>query len=105
MCNLGSVNLAQHVEDGRLNTKKLKKTVRTAVRMLDNVIDINYYAVHQARKSNMRHRPVGLGIMGFQDALYKLGVSYGSEQAVQFADESMEGAVVLRHRRFLQARP
>ena len=90
VCNLGSVNLAQHVEDGRLNTKKLKKTVRTAVRMLDNVIDINYYAVPQARKSNMRHRPVGLGIMGFQDALYKLGVSYGSDEAVGFADESME---------------
>ena len=90
VCNLGSVNLAQHVEDGRLNTKKLKKTVRTAVRMLDNVIDINYYAVPQARKSNMRHRPVGLGIMGFQDALYKLGVSYASDEAVRFADESME---------------
>ena len=90
VCNLGSVNLAQHVEDGQLNTRKLKKTVRTAVRMLDNVIDINYYAVPQARKSNMRHRPVGLGIMGFQDALYKLGVSYASDQAVAFADESME---------------
>ncbi|MCY4015268.1 MAG: ribonucleoside-diphosphate reductase subunit alpha [Gammaproteobacteria bacterium] len=90
VCNLGSVNLAQHVEDGRLNTRKLKKTVRTAVRMLDNVIDINYYAVPQARKSNMRHRPVGLGIMGFQDALYKLGVSYASDEAVGFADESME---------------
>ena len=90
VCNLGSVNLAQHVEDERLNTRKLKKTVRTAVRMLDNVIDINYYAVPQARKSNMRHRPVGLGIMGFQDALYKLGVSYGSDEAVAFADESME---------------
>ena len=90
VCNLGSVNLAQHVQDGRLDTKKLKKTVRTALRMLDNVIDINYYAVPQARMSNMRHRPVGLGIMGFQDALYKLGVSYASEDAVQFADESME---------------
>ena len=90
VCNLGSVNLAQHVEDGRLDTKKLKRTVRTAVRMLDNVIDINYYAVPQARQSNMRHRPVGLGIMGFQDALYKLGVSYASDDAVQFADESME---------------
>ena len=90
VCNLGSVNLAQHVQDGRLDTKKLKKTVRTALRMLDNVIDINYYAVPQARISNMRHRPVGLGIMGFQDALYKLGVSYASEDAVQFADESME---------------
>ena len=90
VCNLGSVNLAQHVQEGRLDTKKLKKTVRTALRMLDNVIDINYYAVPQARMSNMRHRPVGLGIMGFQDALYKLGVSYASDEAVQFADESME---------------
>ena len=72
VCNLGSVNLARHIEDGKLNDRKLRKTVRTAVRMLDNVIDINYYAVPQARKSNMLHRPVGLGIMGFQDALYKL---------------------------------
>ena len=90
VCNLGSVNLARHIEDGKLNDRKLRKTVRTAVRMLDNVIDINYYAVPQARKSNMLHRPVGLGIMGFQDALYKLGVPYGSDEAVQFADRSME---------------
>ena len=90
VCNLGSINLAQHIEDGKLNIKKLKRTVRTAVRMLDNVIDINYYSVPQARTSNMRHRPVGLGIMGFQDALYRLGISYGSNGAVQFADESME---------------
>ena len=90
VCNLGSVNVAQHVRDGKLDTKKLKKTVRTAVRMLDNVIDINYYAVPQARSSNMRHRPVGLGIMGFQDALYKLGFSYASDAAVKFADKSME---------------
>ncbi len=90
VCNLGSVNLAQHVVDGRLDAKKLKKTVRTAVRMLDNVIDINYYAVPQARRSNMSHRPVGLGIMGFQDALFELGIPYASDAAVQFADESME---------------
>ena len=90
VCNLGSVNLARHIEGGKLNDRKLRKTVRTAVRMLDNVIDINYYAVPQARKSNMLHRPVGLGIMGFQDALYKLGVPYGSAEAVQFADRSME---------------
>lgn len=90
VCNLGSVNLAQHIVDGRLDTKKLKKTVKVAVRMLDNVIDINYYAVPQARTSNMRHRPVGLGIMGFQDALYRLGVPYGSDAAVDFADQSME---------------
>ncbi|MEJ2086902.1 MAG: ribonucleoside-diphosphate reductase subunit alpha, partial [Gammaproteobacteria bacterium] len=90
VCNLGSVNLPNHVENGELNLKKLKKTVRTAVRMLDNVIDINYYSVPQARMSNMRHRPVGLGIMGFQDALYQLRIPYGSAAAVEFADRSME---------------
>ncbi len=90
VCNLGSVNLVQHVENGSLDMKKLKKTVRTAVRMLDNVIDINYYSVDQARNSNMRHRPVGLGIMGFQDVLYRLRIPYGSEAAVEFADRSME---------------
>ena len=90
VCNLGSVNLVQHIKDGELNMKKLKKTIRTAVRMLDNVIDINYYSVPQARNSNMRHRPVGLGLMGFQDALYKLGISYSSDAAVEFADRSME---------------
>ncbi len=90
VCNLGSVNLVQHIEDGQLNMKKLKKTIRTAVRMLDNVIGINYYSVEAARTSNMRHRPVGLGLMGFQDALYKLGVSYASDAAVEFADRSME---------------
>ena len=90
VCNLGSVNLAQHVDGGELDTRKLKKTVRTAVRMLDNVIDINYYATPQARTSNMRHRPVGLGIMGFQDALYKQRIPYASEAAVKFADRSME---------------
>nr|WP_297459545.1 ribonucleoside-diphosphate reductase subunit alpha [uncultured Halomonas sp.] len=90
VCNLGSVNLAQHVTDGRLDDAKLKKTVRTAVRMLDNVIDINYYAVGQARNSNFKHRPVGLGIMGFQDALYKQSIAYASDAAVSFADTSME---------------
>src|SRR5210317_2397515 len=90
VCNLGSVNLAQHIVNGKLDKKKLKKTVRTAVRMLDNVIDINYYSVPQARTSNMRHRPVGLGIMGFQDALYKMGFPYASEEALEFADRSME---------------
>ncbi|MEM7078435.1 MAG: ribonucleoside-diphosphate reductase subunit alpha [Pseudomonadota bacterium] len=90
VCNLGSVNLVQHIENGELDMKKLKKTVRTAVRMLDNVIDINYYSVAQAQTSNMRHRPVGLGLMGFQDALYKLGISYASDAAVTFADRSME---------------
>ena len=90
VCNLGSINLPQHVENGELNVQKLEATVRTAVRMLDNVIDINYYSVEQARTSNMRHRPVGLGIMGFQDALYKLGIAYSSQEAVDFADSSME---------------
>lgn len=90
VCNLGSVNLAQHIEDGVLNQDKLKKTVDTAIRMLDNVIDINYYSVPSARTSNLRHRPIGLGLMGFQDALYKKRIPYGSSDAVQFADESME---------------
>ncbi|XKE45948.1 ribonucleoside-diphosphate reductase subunit alpha [Halomonas organivorans] len=90
VCNLGSINLAQHVVDGAFDGDKLKKTVRTAVRMLDNVIDINYYAVPQAERSNFRHRPVGLGIMGFQDALYAQDIAYASEDAVTFADRSME---------------
>lgn len=90
VCNLGSVNLVQHVDNGELDKKKLKRTIRTAVRMLDNVIDINYYSVPQARTSNMRHRPVGLGIMGFQDALYKLRIPYSSDAAVEFADHAME---------------
>ncbi len=90
VCNLGSINLAQHVTETGLDVEKLQRTVKTAVRMLDNVIDINYYPVIQARRSNLRHRPIGLGIMGFQDALYKLGLSYESEEAVEFADRSME---------------
>ena len=90
VCNLGSINLAQHLDNGELDTGKLRRTVRTAVRMLDNVIDINYYSVSQAHASNMRHRPVGLGIMGFQDALYQLRLPYGSDAAVEFADRSME---------------
>ena len=90
VCNLGSVNLAAHVTAEGLDHAKLERTVRTAMRMLDNVIDINYYAVPQARRSNLRHRPVGLGLMGFQDALYRLGLSYASEEAVEFADRSME---------------
>ena len=90
VCNLGSVNLAQHLKDGQLDQAKLKKTIATAMRMLDNVIDINYYAVKKARDSNLRHRPVGLGIMGFQDSLYQLRVPYASDAAVEFADRSME---------------
>ena len=90
VCNLGSVNLLQHIENGKLDTDKLARTIKTAVRMLDNVIDINYYSVPAARTSNMRHRPVGLGIMGFQDALYKMRIAYGSDAAVEFAERSME---------------
>jgi ribonucleoside-diphosphate reductase alpha chain len=90
VCNLGSVNLSQHLKNGQIDHDKLKKTVATAMRMLDNVIDINYYAVKKARDSNLRHRPVGLGVMGFQDALYELRTPYASEKAVEFADQSME---------------
>ena len=90
VCNLGSVNLAEHVNESGLQLDKLEKTVRTAMRMLDNVIDYNYYSVPQARRSNLKHRPVGLGIMGFQDALHRLRVPYASEAAVEFADASME---------------
>jgi ribonucleoside-diphosphate reductase alpha chain len=97
VCNLGSVNLAQHLTDGPdgssgkvIDQVKLKRTIRTAMRMLDNVIDINYYAVKKARDSNLRHRPVGLGIMGFQDCLYQLRTPYASQAAVDFADQSME---------------
>lgn len=90
VCNLGSINLVQHIVNGKLDADKLKATIKTAVRMLDNVVDINYYAVPQARNSNLKHRPVGMGIMGFQDALYELGLAYGSQAAVDFADYSME---------------
>ncbi|WP_296491983.1 ribonucleoside-diphosphate reductase subunit alpha [Rhodoferax sp.] len=90
VCNLGSVNLLQHLKEGAIDHAKLQKTITTAMRMLDNVIDINYYAVKKARDSNLRHRPVGLGLMGFQDCLYELRLPYASDAAVQFADESME---------------
>ncbi|MGA2655517.1 MAG: ribonucleoside-diphosphate reductase subunit alpha [Gammaproteobacteria bacterium] len=91
VCNLGSVNLVQHLtHDGKLDHAKLQKTIRTAMRMLDNVIDINFYSVPQARKSNLRHRPVGLGTMGFQDALHQIRIAYTSDEAVQFADQTME---------------
>ncbi len=90
VCNLGSVNLLQHITDGALDHAKLQKTITTAMRMLDNVIDINYYAVQKAKDSNLRHRPVGLGLMGFQDSLYELRIPYASQQAVEFADTSME---------------
>ncbi len=90
VCNLGSVNLVAHMTDRGLDFAKLRKTIRSAMRMLDNVIDINYYAVPKARNSNLRHRPVGLGIMGFQDCLHRLRIPYASKQAVEFADRSME---------------
>lgn len=90
VCNLGSVNLTQHVSETGLDVAKLERTIKTAVRMLDNVIDINYYSVPAARNSNLKHRPVGLGIMGFQDALYMQKIAYASPQAVEFADRSME---------------
>lgn len=90
VCNLGSVNLAAHVDENGINHRLLAETVRTAIRMLDNVIDINFYPTEEAKRANLRHRPIGLGIMGFQDALYTLGISYASLEAVEFADESME---------------
>ncbi|MCC2657852.1 MAG: ribonucleotide-diphosphate reductase subunit alpha [Panacagrimonas sp.] len=90
VCNLGSVNLPSHIVDGKLDEAKLERTINTAMRMLDNVIEYNYYSVATARNSNLRHRPVGLGVMGFQDALYKLRLPYESDAAIQFADESME---------------
>jgi ribonucleoside-diphosphate reductase alpha chain len=90
VCNLGSINLAQHTKKNGLNKKKLEATIKTAMRMLDNVIDYNYYSVPQARHSNLQHRPVGLGLMGFQDSLYIQNIAYASEQAVDFADQSME---------------
>jgi ribonucleoside-diphosphate reductase alpha chain len=90
VCNLGSVNLLKHVTAGGLDVERLERTVRTAVRMLDNVIDINFYTIPEARRSNLRHRPVGLGLMGFQDALFELGVPLASQAAVDFADRSME---------------
>ncbi|MBC8737210.1 ribonucleoside-diphosphate reductase subunit alpha [Paraburkholderia sp. UCT31] len=95
VCNLGSVNLVAHLVEGEdgvltLDEAKLKRTITVAMRMLDNVIDINFYAVEKARNSNLRHRPVGMGIMGFQDCLHAMKIAYGSDAAVQFADSSME---------------
>jgi ribonucleoside-diphosphate reductase alpha chain len=90
VCNLGSINLARHITPDGLDSSLLQQTIRTAMRMLDNVIDINFYPTPEGRSANLRHRPVGLGIMGFQDALYALRLPYASDAAVQFADESME---------------
>ncbi len=90
VCNLGSINMLNHISDGQLDLPRLEETINTAVRMLDNVIDINYYPTDEARSSNLKHRPVGLGLMGFQDALAACGISYASDAAVEFADRSME---------------
>ncbi|WP_424629054.1 ribonucleoside-diphosphate reductase subunit alpha [Bradyrhizobium sp. SYSU BS000235] len=90
VCNLGSINLAAHVTPMGIDQAKLARTVKTAVRMLDNVIDINFYTIPEARNSNLKHRPIGLGLMGFQDALQTLRLPYASDAAVSFADESME---------------
>ncbi|MCC6981454.1 MAG: ribonucleoside-diphosphate reductase subunit alpha [Candidatus Melainabacteria bacterium] len=90
VCNLGSINLTAHMINGALNVKKLAKTVRTAMRMLDNVIEINYYSVGKARNSNLKHRPVGLGVMGFQDALNIMKIPYASNEAMEFADAAQE---------------
>jgi len=90
VCNLGSVNLTRHLNENGLDLEKLEKTINTAIRMLDNVIDINYYAVKSAENSNMLHRPIGMGIMGFHDSLYMMNIPYATDQAVDFADRSME---------------
>jgi ribonucleoside-diphosphate reductase alpha chain len=90
VCNLGSINMLNHITDGKLDLEKLEETVNTAVRMLDNVIDINFYPTEEAKNSNHRHRPVGLGMMGFQDALSACSIGYASDEAVEFADHSME---------------
>ncbi len=90
VCNLGSINLPAHIDKKGINHSKLQKTIQTAIRMLDNVIDYNFYSVSQAKESNLRHRPIGLGIMGFQDALFKMKIPYASQDAIDFADQSME---------------
>ena len=90
VCNLGSVNLPKHIKDGKLDLELLEDTVKTAMRMLDNVIDINFYPTKEAKNSNLKHRPVGLGLMGFQDALYILDINFDSEECIEFADKSME---------------
>ncbi|MAG61272.1 ribonucleoside-diphosphate reductase subunit alpha [Candidatus Pacearchaeota archaeon] len=90
VCNLGSINLGRHIVDGKLDAELVEKTVRTAIRMLDNVIDINFYPTKEAKNSNLKHRPIGFGLMGFQDALYKLDINFDSKEAIEFADRSME---------------
>ena len=90
VCNLGSINYPLHIKNGAFDTDMVKRTIHTAMRMLDNVIDLNFYPTVEARNSNMKHRPVGLGIMGFQDALYMLNIPFASEECVEFSDSSME---------------
>src|SRR5690606_13509777 len=90
VCKLGSVNLVNHITENGLDLDRLARTVSVAMRMLDNVVDINFYTIPEARASNLKHRPVGLGLMGFQDALQKLRIAYASDAAVEFADRSME---------------
>lgn len=90
VCNLGSLNLVAHIENGGINHEKIKQTIFTAIRMLDNVVDLNYYPIPETEKSNKQHRAIGLGLMGFQDALYLLNISYADHKAIEFADKSME---------------
>ncbi|HXK39287.1 MAG TPA: ribonucleoside-diphosphate reductase subunit alpha, partial [Candidatus Paceibacterota bacterium] len=90
VCNLGSINLVTHIKDGVLDEGMIKETATAAMRMLDNVVDLNYYPIKETKKSNMRHRPVGLGIMGFQDALFLQNINFETEECIRFADESME---------------
>ncbi|MDR3352530.1 MAG: ribonucleoside-diphosphate reductase subunit alpha [Zoogloeaceae bacterium] len=97
VCNLGSINLPAHIREGALDVEKLARSIGTAMRILDNVVDMNFYATPKARNANLRHRPVGLGIMGFSDCLHQLGLSYASEEAVAFADRSMETVCYLAY--------
>jgi ribonucleoside-diphosphate reductase alpha chain len=90
VCNLGSVNLSKHIVEEKLDEELFQKTITIAMRMLDNVIDLNYYPTKETKNSNLKHRPVGLGMMGFQDALFQLNIAYNSPQALHFADEITE---------------
>ncbi|CAJ0828775.1 10690_t:CDS:2 [Entrophospora sp. SA101] len=90
VCNLGSIYLPKHIINGKLDEESFQETITTAMRMLDNVIDLNYYPTEETRNSNLKHRPVGLGMGGFQDALFQLDIAYNSPQALQFADEITE---------------
>ena len=101
VCNLGSVNLSRHIVNGVLDEEMLAQTIKTAVRMLDNVIDLNFYPTIEAKNSNIRHRPVGLGCMGFQDALFKLDIPFDSEEAIKFADNLVEKVSILCHSCFI----